>query len=76
MNAIDTERVQRLGSGLREGGKVVEVSLLLDAALLMALEAAARSQGVTAGVLLRRLLRDSLPEFAAPALPSETASSP
>jgi hypothetical protein len=59
MNAIDTEKVQRVGV-FREGGTVVEVSLLLESQLLAALESAARRQGMTAGTMLRRLIRDFL----------------
>jgi hypothetical protein len=60
MNAIDTERVQRVGSNSPSGSTVVEVPLLLDSRLLAALESAACRQGMTAGTLLRHLLRDFL----------------
>jgi hypothetical protein len=43
MNAIDTEKVQRVDGGCREGGPVVEVPLLLESRLLTALESAARA---------------------------------
>lgn len=60
MNAIDTENVQRVDGGCREGGPVVEVPLLLESRLLTALESAACAQGTTAANMLRRLIRDFL----------------
>lgn len=60
MSAIDLEKVQRVDSGSPVGGPIVEVTLLLEPWLLTALETTASEQGLTTGMMVRRLIRDFL----------------
>jgi hypothetical protein len=60
MSAIDVEKVQQESSRRREAGAVVEVPLLLESWLLTDLESAARASGLTAGSMVRRLIREFL----------------
>jgi hypothetical protein len=60
MSAIDLEKVQRVDGSPSAEGKIVEVTLLLEPWLLTALEATASEQGLTTGMMVRRLIRDFL----------------
>jgi hypothetical protein len=60
MNAIDVEKVPLVGNDSRIGGAVVEINLMLEAWLLIALEEAACEQGMSAAAMTRRLIRDFL----------------
>jgi hypothetical protein len=63
----------------RLDGEVIEVSLLLPAWQMAALERCASSRGLTLGQLLRLLIRDHLtcqPDPAAPGDPGRPASRP
>jgi hypothetical protein len=59
MNSLDEERVSFTGDPRSEDA-VVEIAILLESRLLKSLEAAARAQNVSAGALVRCLLRDFL----------------
>jgi hypothetical protein len=59
------------------GGEVVELGLLLHAGQVAALEAAAHRLGLTAGQVVRRLIRDFLrPDRGAPAPAGEDEEGP
>lgn len=59
MNQLDSEKVSLVGNPRCEDA-VVEVSVLLEVRLLKGLETVACEQGMTAGALVRCLLRDFL----------------
>lgn len=59
MKRLDAKKATLAGN-IRSEDAVVEVPVLLESRLLKALEAAARAQGVTAGALVRCVLRDFL----------------
>jgi len=59
MSRLDVENVSFTDTR-RSEDTIVEVSFLLESSLLKSLEAAAREQGMTAGSLIRCLLRDFL----------------
>ncbi len=59
MNSLDTEKASFKGNP-RSADEVVEIAVLLESPLLECLEAAARAQGISAGSLVRSLLRDFL----------------
>lgn len=57
MQAVDVEKVHRLDGTPSLGESVVEVPVLLERELLRALEAAANDRGLSAGCVVRRLIR-------------------
>ena len=59
MNRLDVKKSCFVEHG-RSEDDVMEVPVLLEARLLKALETAARAQGISAGALVRCLLRDFL----------------
>jgi hypothetical protein len=59
MNKLDTAEIPFTGSP-RSEDSVVEIAILLESRLMKRLEAAARAQGMSAGSLVRCLLRDFL----------------
>jgi hypothetical protein len=59
MNRLDAEKVSHMGDSRAEDA-VVEIPVLLESHFLNGLEAAARDRGMTAGALVRCLLRDFL----------------
>lgn len=60
MNELPLEKVLRANDSSLPLDAVVEVPLLLESRLLPLLEVAANGQGMTAGTLVRRLIRDFL----------------
>lgn len=54
------EKVDLVDANLQVGSPIVEVPVLLESWQLTALEAAAAAHGLTAGALVRCLLRDFL----------------
>jgi len=59
MNRLEFKKVSFVGNPRSEDA-IVEVPVLLEARLLKALESAARTRDMTAGALVRCLLRDFL----------------
>jgi hypothetical protein len=59
MNRLDTDKVSFTGDPRSEDA-VVEIAILLESRLLKNLEATARAQNMSAGTLVRCLLRDFL----------------
>lgn len=59
MHKLDAEKKSSAGHSRSEDA-VVEVAVLLESRLMKALESAARARDMTAGALVRNLLRDFL----------------
>jgi hypothetical protein len=60
MKVIDLKQAPLAGGGFQEGGTVVEINLLLEAALLERLDEVANERGMAVASLIRRLLRKFL----------------
>jgi hypothetical protein len=60
MQAVEVEMVRRAESNPSSAESVVEVPVLLESGLLSALEAAACERGMSAGRIVRNLIRDFL----------------
>lgn len=60
MNERRLKKIARTDAPPLAEAAIVEISILLESSLLPVLEAAAHDEGRTAGVLIRRLIRDFL----------------
>jgi hypothetical protein len=60
MKTLENEKVPLAEGTTRPTDPVVEIPILVESSLLAVLEAAAREHGMTAGSMVRRLIRDFL----------------